>query len=91
MVLNKITGWNTGEIAKGNAADIAIIDYDPATPMTADNFIGHFLFGITTASVDTTIANGKIIMKNKKIADISEAEISLSAREISKKVWDRIQ
>jgi len=91
MILNKISGWDTGEIAKGNTADLAVIDYDPATPMNEENFLGHFLFGMTTSNVDATISNGKIIMKNRKMVDIDVAEISLRAREIAQKVWERIR
>ena len=51
-----------GELKEGFAADLAIIDYLPPTPMDASNFYGHLIFGVSQASVDTTIAAGRVLM-----------------------------
>jgi putative selenium metabolism protein SsnA len=89
-ILSKVAGWDLGEIAPGNAADIAILDYDPPTPINENNFLGHLLFGMGTASVDTTICNGKIVMRHKKILGVDEAEINLLARETAVKLWEKV-
>lgn len=90
-ILSKVAGWNVGEIAVGNTADIVTIDYNPATPFNEDNFIGHLLFGIVSSSVDTTICNGVPIMRNKQITCIDEAEIYLRAREVASKIWEKMK
>ncbi|NLB35187.1 MAG: putative aminohydrolase SsnA [Elusimicrobia bacterium] len=89
-ILNKITGWELGELAEGTSADIAIINYDPPTPMTTDNLYGHILFGMVSSSVDTTISGGKVIMKNQKILGFDEELIYEEARKAAVKVWERI-
>jgi putative selenium metabolism protein SsnA len=78
-----------GELKEGNAADVILVDYIPPTPITADNFYGHMVFGMTGRMVDTTIVAGKILMKDKKLTSIDEAEIGAKARELSKKLWER--
>jgi putative selenium metabolism protein SsnA len=81
---------NVGELKAGYAADIAIIDYLPPTPMDASNFAGHLIFGISQATVDTTIAAGKILMEGKKLKlDLDEEEVSRKSAELSKKLWSR--
>lgn len=81
---------NVGELKAGYAADIAIIDYLPPTPMDASNFAGHLIFGISQASVDTTIAAGKVLMEGKKLKlGIDEEEVSRKSAELAKKLWRR--
>lgn len=81
---------NIGEIKEGNFADIILMDYNPPTPLTSDNFYGHLVFGISQNQVDTTIVNGRILMENKKLKiDIDENEIFKKSLEASKKLWNR--
>ncbi|OGR68330.1 MAG: chlorohydrolase [Elusimicrobia bacterium GWC2_61_19] len=79
-----------GELKAGFAADIAVIDYIPPTPMDASNFYGHLIFGISQSAVDTTIAAGRVLMENKKLKlDIDEEEVSRKSAELAKKLWSR--
>lgn len=79
-----------GVIEKGAAADFAILDYIPPTTLEADNFLGHFTFGMVDAVVDTTIVAGKILMQNKQILSLDEEEIAARSRKLAAKVWSRI-
>lgn len=79
-----------GELCAGAAADIIVSDYDPLTPMTADNINGHTLFGMTGRSVVTTIIDGKLRMKDRELIGIDEAGVLAHAREHSKAMWARI-
>lgn len=79
-----------GELKEGFAADIAVIDYIPPTPLDASNFAGHLVFGISQAEVDTTIAAGRVLMENKELKlDLDEEEVSRKAAELAKKLWSR--
>ncbi len=79
-----------GELKEGFAADLAIIDYLPPTPLDASNFYGHLIFGISQSTVDTTIAAGRVLMEGKKLKlDIDEAEVSRKSLELAKKLWKK--
>jgi putative selenium metabolism protein SsnA len=79
-----------GELKEGFAADLAIIDYFPPTPMDASNFYGHLIFGISQSSVDTTIVAGRVLMENKELKlDIDEEELSRKSLELAKKLWTK--
>ncbi|MCX5800162.1 MAG: putative aminohydrolase SsnA [Candidatus Eisenbacteria bacterium] len=80
-----------GVIERGAAADFAILDYIPPTTLEAGNFLGHFIFGMVDAVVDTTIVAGKILMQNKQILSLDEEEIAARSRKLAAKVWSRIQ
>ncbi len=83
-------GLQLGEIAVGLPADLAIIDYQPPTPLTEGNFLGHLIFGLVDATVDTTVCRGKILMKNKKILSLDEERIAARSRELAPQVWKRL-
>lgn len=86
-IFNRLSGQKVGQIAEDYLADIILLDYYPPTPLTGDNFWGHFLFGFVDAPVNTTIINGKIIMHDKIIEGIDEAKIAAESRQIAEKVW----
>lgn len=79
-----------GEVVEGGPADLAILDYRPPTPLDAGNFLGHLIFGLVDAVVDTTVCRGKILMKDKKLLSLDEERIAARSRELSPKVWQRL-
>ena len=84
-------GLQLGEIAEGRPADLAIIDYQPPTPLSEANFLGHLIFGLVDATVDTTVCNGKILMKGKQILSMDEKDMAARSREFAPKMWKRLQ
>jgi putative selenium metabolism protein SsnA len=84
-------GLQLGEIADGLPADLAIIDYFPPTPLNEANFLGHLIFGLVDAVVDTTVCRGKILMQNKKIISMNEEKLAAHSRELAPKMWQRLQ
>jgi putative selenium metabolism protein SsnA len=79
-----------GELREGCAADLALIDYEPPTPLDEGTFLGHLAFGLSQASVDTTIVGGKVLMAGKRLElDLDEAEIAANARERARALWER--
>jgi putative selenium metabolism protein SsnA len=84
-------GLRLGEIAEGRPADLAIIDYYPPTPLSEANFLGHLIFGLVDATVDTTVCRGKILMQGKKIVSMDEERLAARSRELAPKMWKRLQ
>lgn len=78
-----------GRLSPGAYADLILVDYLPPTPLSADNFLGHLLFGISNAVVDTTIVNGKVLMQNRKLVGLDEAAIAQKSSELASKLWER--
>jgi putative selenium metabolism protein SsnA len=80
-----------GELTKGAVADIIFVDYHPNTPVTAGNLPWHIIFGIQQSMVTTTIVAGKVLMKERELLTLDEAEISARAQELAPQVWERYQ
>ncbi len=83
-------GMRIGKIEKGAAADLILVDYHPITPMHAGNLPWHILFGFRDGMVTSTIAGGRLLMKDRKLLLLDEAEIATKAREAAIRSWDRV-
>ena len=83
-------GLQLGEIAEGLPADLAILDYQPPTPLSEANFLGHLIFGLVDATVDTTVCKGKILMQGKRILSLDEERLAARSREIAPQMWKRL-
>jgi len=90
-IVERQLGLQLGEIAAGHPADLAIIDYCPPTPLSEANFLGHLIFGLVDAVVDTTVCRGKILMQGKKIVSMDEERLAARSRELAPKMWSRLQ
>lgn len=89
-IAQKYWGPGHGTIAAGGPADLIFVDYDPHTPLDADTWIGHLIFGISQATVNTTICAGKVLMWNGQLMlDLDEAELKARSRSLAKALWDR--
>ncbi len=78
------------EIAAGAFADIIFLDYAPFTPLTPGNLPWQILFGVDGAHVTHTIASGKVLMRDRRLTMLDEAEIAAKARELAVGVWKRV-
>ena len=90
VIANRYWDGQLGMIAEGKAADLVLMDYLPPTPLDANTWIGHVIYGISQATVDTTICGGRVLYQNKKLLlDIDEAEAAAKSRECAIKLWER--
>ena len=79
-----------GVLKEGAAGDVIIVAYDPLTPLTADNINSHLLFGVTGHDVVTTVANGEVLMKDRRLTKIDAAKVMADCRQAAKGLADRI-
>ena len=89
-IVERQFGIRVGELAEGRPADLAILDYQPPTVLSEANFLGHLIFGLVDATVDTTVCKGKILMQGKKILTLDEERIAARSRELAPQMWERL-
>ncbi len=90
-IVRRQFGLTLGEIAPGRPADLAILDYHPPTPLSEVNFLGHLIFGLVDAVVDTTVCRGQILMRNKQVLTMDEERIAARSRELAQQMWKRLE
>jgi len=69
---------------------LVVLDYDPPTPFNSDNFPGHFIFGIGTHNVRDVISGGRVIVRDRQLTTVSEADVMTSARKQAERLWKKM-
>ncbi len=77
-----------GVLTEGAQADLIFVDYLPFTPLTAGNLPWQILFGFNESMVTTTIVAGNVLMKDRKLLTIDEAQVAAEAKKLAPHIWD---
>ncbi len=78
-----------GVLEPGACGDAIVLDYDPPTPMNEQTFLGHFMFGLCGATVETTVAQGRVLMEDRELKGLNEAALMQESRRLAAKFWKR--
>ena len=90
-IVERMLGVRTGRIEVGAPADIVLAEYHPPTQMDLDNYPYHLLFGLSSHNIDTTIINGKVLMRDKRLVGIDEEKLAEECRKHAEVVWERLE
>ncbi|HML38776.1 MAG TPA: putative aminohydrolase SsnA [Bacillota bacterium] len=89
-IMSRFLDGQVGALKEDWYADVIIASYEAPTPVNADTIYSHILFGLSGRCVDTTIINGKIVMKERQLADIDEEKLMAESRAMAEALWKRI-
>ena len=79
----------TGVLAPGSKADVIIVDLDKPHCLPVYHAAAALVYSARAEDVVTTIADGRIIMENRVLPGIDEAEIRVKFRERALSLRDR--
>lgn len=77
-------------LTRGSAADLIVLDYQSPTPLTEDNLAWHLMFGLTSASIESVMVDGKFIIENRR-SPLDEAHVYEQARRASARLWAALE
>lgn len=80
-----------GKLAIGAAADVIFVDYQATTPLSAGNLPWHIIFGFESSMVTTTIVAGQVLMRDRQLLTLDEADVTARSRELAAQVWQRFE
>ncbi len=80
-----------GILKPGAAADVIVIDYDPPTPIDETNINGHLLFGVNGSDVVTTISDGVVRMKDRKLQGMNKKDLLAEVRMTADAFWKKLK
>jgi 5-methylthioadenosine/S-adenosylhomocysteine deaminase len=69
-----------GSLEAGKRADLIIIDLDAPHLTPLYNLYNHLVYSTKSSDVTDTIVNGRVLMRNRKLLTLDEAEIKTTAR-----------
>jgi 5-methylthioadenosine/S-adenosylhomocysteine deaminase len=89
-------GDQLGQMTPGFLADIVLVDLSGLHHQPLHNPAASLVYNMETADVRTVIVNGRVIMRDRRLLTIDEAEVLRQARETRsrlalRRVEDRIQ
>jgi putative selenium metabolism protein SsnA len=83
-------GLPFGKLDAGGPADLVLLDYDPPTPLTAENLGGHLLFGIDRGHVRSVMVAGRFVVRDRALVNVDARALAAEARTAAAALWDRI-
>lgn len=83
-------GVKLGVLEAGAAADLVLTNYRPATPLSADNLAGHFLFGMGPEYVRDVMIGGWWAMRGGKVVTFDESAARAEAVEVARALHERM-
>ena len=78
------------EVLGPRGDDWVVLDYDPPTPLSAENLAGHFLFGLGARHVRDVITGGEVIVERGRSTRLDESEVRARGREEAARLWERM-
>ncbi len=69
-----------GSIEVGKKADIIILDFKKPHLAPLHHYPSHLVYSAFGSDIDTVIIDGNIVMKNRKVLTLNEAEIINTAQ-----------
>lgn len=73
----------------GDRADFIVWDYVPPTPISAENFWGHFIYGILERPVYAVMQKGEWLLKEHRFIAVDEEKISRQIYQQGEKLYQK--
>jgi len=67
--------------------DLVVFDYDAPTPVTAANLAAHAVYGFGQQHVLHVVAQGRMVVKNRAVQTLEEAQVRDHARQQAQRLW----
>jgi cytosine/adenosine deaminase-related metal-dependent hydrolase len=72
------------------AGDAVVLEYDPPTPLEADNLAGHLLFGIGAVHVRDVFVAGESVVRDRALVKVDQEALRARARTRAAMLWRRM-
>lgn len=90
QIAGRMFGRRLGVLEKGAGADVIVVEYAPPTPLGNENLSAHIHFGIYGPMVNTSMVNGKVIMRDRRITGVDEEVVRAACREHAVALWKNL-
>lgn len=75
-----------GSLEAGKKADLILIRTDAPHAVPMYNLYSHLVFALKASDVETVVIGGRVVMRNRRLLTLDEAEVLAKAQEYAAKV-----
>ena len=79
-----------GTLRPGAPADLMVLDYPTPTPVTADNLLGHWVFGLSSGQVRDVVVAGELVVEDRRSTRVDELEVAATGAGEADRLWARM-
>ncbi|HYF71530.1 MAG TPA: amidohydrolase family protein [Nocardioides sp.] len=79
-----------GTLRPGAPADLVVLDYPTPTPVTADNLVGHWAFGLSSSQVRDVLVAGELVVEDRRSTRVDEVEVAAAGAAQATRLWARM-
>jgi cytosine/adenosine deaminase-related metal-dependent hydrolase len=80
-----------GCLEPGAPADLAVLDYDPPTPLSAETLAGHWLYGLGSRHVRDVVVAGRVVVRDRHLTLVDQDALVADARPQAARLWERLE
>ena len=81
-----------GSIERGKRADLIVIKPDlQPTPLNCESVVGHLINTVNGHDVRTTIVDGKIVMRDRRVTTLDETDALKKGHDAAAGLWQRLR
>lgn len=70
---------------------LVLLDYPSSTPITADNLVGHAMYGLDARHVSSVIAGGRVVLDDGVITTVDEPAVLAACHEQARRLWSALK
>ncbi len=85
----ELLGFDSGRIAAGANADLAIIDLEAAHLTPAHDLVSHLAYAVRGSDVRHTVCGGDVLMRDRELTAVDEPAVRERARDHAAAVVER--
>ncbi|MFB0543239.1 MAG: amidohydrolase family protein [Candidatus Bathyarchaeia archaeon] len=78
-----------GSLEVGKKADLILVNFEKPHLYPKTSIISHLVYSAKASDVDTTIVNGKVLMRNRRILTMDETSVLQKAQEVYESISSR--
>lgn len=80
-----------GRVEPGAPADLAVLRYDPPTPLDGGNLAGHWVFGLDARQVRDVLVAGELVVADGRLVRVDQDELAAKATAGAARLWRRLE
>jgi putative selenium metabolism protein SsnA len=79
-----------GRLGPGAPADLAVLAYEPPTPLDAGSLAGHWLYGLDARQVRDVVVAGQLVVADRRLVRADQDELAAKAAAGAARLWRRL-